>query len=105
VLGEHLASKAKNGPKKMEVTADGDDLETVFPCGFSKSLRYGACLELNKVRPLCMVAWLSLLNHLPAASEPMHWLEHISLLHHGHDMLCRQVTCFTASLSQGVCSE
>ena len=48
-LGEVLCNKASNGAKKMEVTAEGDDLETVFPDGFSKSLRYGACLELVKV--------------------------------------------------------
>ena len=50
MLGETLCSKASNGAKKMEITADGEDLYTVFPGGFSKSLRYGACLELVNVR-------------------------------------------------------
>jgi len=49
VLGEHLVSKASNGAKKLEVKAEGDDLYTVFPNGFSKSLRYGATLELTDV--------------------------------------------------------
>ena len=57
MLGEHLTSKASNGTKKLEVTADGDDLDTVFTGGFSKSLRYGACLELNKVWPVFMWRW------------------------------------------------
>ncbi|KAL0033586.1 hypothetical protein WJX79_005404 [Trebouxia sp. C0005] len=47
VLGEQLVSKASNGAKKLEVKADGDDLYTVFSNGFSKSLRYGASLELT----------------------------------------------------------
>ena len=50
VLGVTLSSKASNGAKKMEVTAVGDDLDTIFPDGFSKSLRYGATLELVNVR-------------------------------------------------------
>ncbi len=49
MLGEHLVSKASNGAKKLEVKAEGDDLYTVFPNGFSKSLRYGATLELTDV--------------------------------------------------------
>lgn len=49
VLGVTLSSKASNGAKKMEVTAVGDDLDTAFPGGFSRSLRYGASLELVNV--------------------------------------------------------
>lgn len=49
VLGATLSSKSSNGAKKMEVTAVGDDLDTIFPGGLSKSLRYGATLELVKV--------------------------------------------------------
>lgn len=49
VLGVNLSAKASNGAKKMEVTAVGDDLDSVFPGGFSKSLRYGSTLELVKV--------------------------------------------------------
>lgn len=49
VLGEQLVSKASNGAKKLEVKADGDDLYTVFPNGFSKSLRYGATLKLTDI--------------------------------------------------------
>lgn len=48
VLGTTLASSASNGAKKMEVTAVGEELDTVFPGGFYKSLRYGATLELVK---------------------------------------------------------
>lgn len=40
----------------MEVTAVGEELDTVFPGGFYKSLRYGATLELVKVCTLhCIV--------------------------------------------------
>ncbi|DBA87442.1 TPA: hypothetical protein ACH3X1_004483 [Trebouxia sp. C0004] len=49
VLGQQLVCKASNGAKKLEVKADSDDLCTVFPNGFSKSLRYGATLELVDV--------------------------------------------------------
>ena len=34
----------------MEVTAVGDDLDTVFPGGLYKTLRYGATLDLVNVR-------------------------------------------------------
>ena len=35
--------------KRMEVTAEGDDLYNVFGSSFSKGLRYGATLELVNV--------------------------------------------------------
>lgn len=60
MLGEHLVSKASNGAKKMDVKADADDLYDIFQNGFSKSLRYGASLELTDVR--IVVCMLKLLN-------------------------------------------
>ena len=50
MLGVTLSYKASNGAKKMEVTAVGDDLDTIFPGGLYKSLRYGATLDLVNVR-------------------------------------------------------
>lgn len=41
----------------MEVTAVGVDLDTVFPGGLFKSLRYGATLELVKVGSLGCIAY------------------------------------------------
>ena len=48
MLGSEIADKASNGPKKFEVTVDGDALSNLTGSEFSKSLRYGATLELNK---------------------------------------------------------
>lgn len=60
MLGEQLVSKASNGAKKMDVKADADDLYDIFQNGFSKSLRYGASLELTDVRIIaCMLKLLS----------------------------------------------
>lgn len=56
MLGVTLSCKASNGAKKMEVTAVGDDLDTIFPGGLSKSLRYGATLELVNVRSMDRIA-------------------------------------------------
>ena len=49
VLGVSLASSASNGAKKMEVTAVGEQLDTVFPDGLSKTLRYKrAAIEADR---------------------------------------------------------
>ena len=52
MLGPELCEKATNGAKKFEVSVSGDALEELFGHGFSKSLRYGATLELVKVRSI-----------------------------------------------------
>ena len=44
VLGVTLSSKASNGATKMEVTAKGDDLDTIFHGRVFMGLRYGAIL-------------------------------------------------------------
>ena len=49
MLGPEICEKATNGAKKFEVTVSNDAVEDVFGHGFSKSLRYGATLELVKV--------------------------------------------------------
>lgn len=48
MLGEALMKKATNGKKQIVVVAVEDDLDYHFG-NFSKSLRYGASLELKEV--------------------------------------------------------
>lgn len=54
ILGPDLVKTAKNGPKMLEVTATIAELEPLFGYGaFSKTLRYGASLDLVKVSSPC----------------------------------------------------
>ncbi|KAK9837648.1 hypothetical protein WJX74_002186 [Apatococcus lobatus] len=49
ILGPDLVKAAKNGPKMLEVTATDADLRVLFGSGaFSKTLRFGASLDLVK---------------------------------------------------------
>ena len=50
LLGEKLVAKASNGAKQLKVQADPDEVPALLGGYLSKSLRYGACLELPKVR-------------------------------------------------------
>ena len=61
ILGPNLVKAAKNGPKMLEVTATDDDLrELLGSRAFSKTLRFGATLDLVKAG----FAFCSALKHL-----------------------------------------
>lgn len=60
MLGQELCEKATNGAKKFEVTVADDALYDLFGQALSKSLRYGATLELVKVTSVCAWATSSL---------------------------------------------
>ena len=67
-MGDELYDAASNGAKRLEVTADGDSLHSIFKDygkgwqgAFVKTLRFGGTLNLIKVAPGCQhVYWVHL---------------------------------------------
>ena len=48
LVGQSLYSEASSGPKQLKLVLSNEDVESIFEGTFSKSLRYGATLELTK---------------------------------------------------------